>query len=87
MPTRLAPSNTYDHGTIAFSGSPAKGTYLEVNIYEVEYKGEYQVKGAALTLTGDETWQGTFADADHISGTWQHDDGFSGTFTAVRKAP
>jgi hypothetical protein len=76
--------NTYDTGTIVFSGQPEKGTYLETNIYEVEYDGEFTVAGSALTLTGDETWQGKITQTA-INGTWMHDDGESGTFNAVRK--
>ena len=79
--------NTYDHGTITFSGNPSKGSYLELNIYLVEYEGEYQIKGTTLTFTGDESWQGAVESANQMSGTWQHDDGFSGTFTAMRQQP
>lgn len=77
--------NTYDMGTITFSGEPARGIYLELNIYQVEYKGEYTVDGAALELTGEETWQGVMTDADTLNGTWSHDDGASGTFIATRR--
>lgn len=77
--------NTYDTGTITFSGQPAQGTYLEINIYQVDYKGDFTVNGTVLKLTGDETWEGTFADANTMNGTWSHDDGDSGTFTAKRK--
>lgn len=77
--------NTYDEGTITFEGSPTKGTYLQINIYDVDYEGEYTVQGTTLVLTGDESWNGEMADADHISGTWQHEgEGNSGTFEAVR---
>jgi hypothetical protein len=77
--------NTYDTGTITFDGEAAKGTYLEINIYQVEYKGEFTVNGTAFKLTGDETWEGTLTDANTISGNWSHTDGASGTFTAKRK--
>jgi hypothetical protein len=76
--------NVYDSGTITFSGSPARGTYLQLNIYEIEYDGEYQVSGANVSLSGSETWQGAFVDANQITGTWQHENGYSGTFSAVR---
>ena len=77
--------NTYDEGTITFNGTPTKGTYLQLNIYDVEYEGDYAVQGTMLVLTGDESWNGEMADADHISGTWQHEgEGNSGTFEAVR---
>jgi hypothetical protein len=77
--------NTYDMGTITFEGEPAQGTYLEINIYQVEYKGEFTVRGTVLKLIGDETWAGTISDAKTLSGTWSHTDGASGTFTAKRK--
>jgi hypothetical protein len=77
--------NTYDTGTITFSGETAKGTYLQTNIYQVEYKGEYTVSGTRLKLTGDESWQGTLTDTNAMAGTWSHADGVSGTFTARRK--
>lgn len=77
--------NTYDNGVITFSGDAAQGTFTEINIYKVEYKGKFLVNGVTLTLTGDETWGGTLTDANNITGTWKHDDGASGTFTAMRK--
>ena len=77
--------NTYDTGTIIFSGDPDKGTYRQTNIYQVVYKGEYAVSGTTLQLTGDETWIGTLVNANSISGTWNHSDSTSGTFTAKRK--
>lgn len=77
--------NTYDAGSITFEGQPVRGTYLQVNIYEVEYDGEFTVSGTALKLTGYETWEGVMADANTIEGTWSHDDGFSGVFIATRK--
>ena len=80
-----ADGNTYDTGTITFSGEPAKGRYLQVNIYEVEYEGEFTLNGTALKLTGYETWEGTIADANTIEGTWSQEDGFGGVFSARRK--
>ena len=78
--------NLYDTGAITFSGEAARGTYLQVNIYAVEYEGEFTVDGVQLTLTGDESWQGTLADANTISGTWDHaDENQAGTFSATRK--
>jgi len=77
--------NTYDVGTITFAGEPTQGTYLEINIYQVEYKGEFTVNGTVLKLTGDETWEGIVSDANNLSGTWSHTDGASGTFTATRQ--
>ncbi len=77
--------NTYDTGTITFSGEPARRAYVEINIYQVEYEGEFTVNGTTLKLTGDETWDGTVTDARTISGTWSHTDSASGTFTATRQ--
>ncbi len=56
--------NTYDVGTMTFQGKPAMGTYTQVNIYDVEYEGEFTVSGNLLQLTGYETWQGAIADAN-----------------------
>ena len=77
--------NTYDNGSITFSGEPTQGTYHQVNVYQVEYEGDFSVNGSDLVLTGDETWEGTIVDANNLSGTWSHPDGASGTFTASRK--
>lgn len=77
--------NTHDVGTITFEGDPAKGTYQQLNIYQVEYEGEFTVRGTTLKLTGYETWEGTVMDANTIEGAWSHDDGTNGTFTARRK--
>lgn len=77
--------NTYDAGTMTFEGEPAKGTYLQVNLYQVEYQGEYAVSGQALQLTGQETWQGTIEDVNTITGVWSREDGTNGTFAARRK--
>lgn len=82
-----ADSNTYDIGTITFSGSLTRGSYREVNVYEVTYEGEYKVSGTTLTLTGYEAWQGTIIDPNRMSGTWQHADGSAGTWEAVRQNP
>jgi len=83
----LEDSSTYDIGTITFSGESGKGTYLQVNIYTVEYEGEFTVKGAESKLTGNETWQGTLANADEMSGAWAHQGEARGTWTVVRENP
>ncbi len=75
----------YDDGSITFSGKLAGGTYLEINIYQVEYEGEFSVDGSTIKLTGDENWDGMIIDGNTINGTWSHEDGFSGTFIAIRK--
>ena len=49
--------NTYDEGTITFKGSPTQGAYVQFNIYDVDYDGEYSVRGTTLVLTGDESWK------------------------------
>lgn len=76
--------NTYDTGIITFSGESTQGTYRQVNIYQVEYAGDFSVNGTEFVLTGDETWEGTIVDANNLSGSWSHPDGASGTFTASR---
>jgi len=76
--------NTYDSGTITFSGTPEKGTYLQINIYDVAYEGAFTVKGSDIQLSGYETWGGTVLDVNTINGNWEHDDGANGTFQANR---
>ena len=76
--------NTYDAGTITFTGKPESGTFTEINLYDIEYEGEYTVNGAAVTVTNGETWEGTFTDSDHIEGDWENEEA-SGTFTLVRE--
>lgn len=83
----LEDGNTYDTGTITFSGEPGKGTYLQVNIYTVEYAGEYTVKGTVIELSGDEMWQGALTSATEMAGTWLHEGEASGTWTAVKQTP
>ena len=81
-----ADGNGYDTGTITFSGKDAMaGTYVETNIYLVQYKGEFTMKGKTLQLSGDEPWKCTVIDSNNFSGTWSHNDGVSGTLTAIRK--
>jgi hypothetical protein len=83
--TKIAANgSTYDVGTIAFSGEPTQGTYLQANIYQVEYDGEYTVSGSDLKLTGYENWNGAFVDANAIGGSWSDGDA-TGTFTATRQ--
>lgn len=77
--------NVYDTGTIIFSGEPAEGIYHQINIYQVEYEGRFTVNGSTLELTGYEMWKGTMANANTIEGTWTHDDGTAGTFSAFRR--
>jgi hypothetical protein len=77
--------NVYDAGTITFTGKGTAGTYAEINVYQVAYKGEFSMQGKALLLTGDEIWKCTVADANNFSGTWSHADGVSGTLIAIRK--
>ena len=76
--------NTYDEGTITFDGNPEKGIYEEINFYEVDYHGEYELRGENVELTGDEHWNGIVSDANHMSGTWSHEDGAKGTWTAIK---
>ena len=64
----------YDRGTINFAGQPDSGNYFLLNVKEVAYEGEYEVAGIEVTLTGDETWMGTFVDSSHLNGTWSHPD-------------
>jgi len=83
----LADGATYDIGTITFSGEPDKGTYLQLPPFTVEYEGEYTVKGGNLKLTGDETWEGTLANAEEMSGVWSHQGEARGTWKATKQTP
>ena len=77
--------NQYDIGSITFSGSEIKGNYTQLNVYDVEYVGAYEVSGVELSLTGYENWRGSLNSAKAMSGVWQHDDGAKGTFEAARE--
>ncbi len=79
--------NTYDAGTITFEGTPSKGTYTQLNIYDIDYEGEYMVKGTTVKVTGDESWQGTITNAIQMNGTWSHRSEDSGTWSAVKQNP
>ncbi len=77
--------NLYDIGVITFSGKPTQGTYQLINIYDIEYNGEYTVSGTTLQLHGDDTWTGDFSDADTLSGVWGYPNDDNGTWVATRK--
>ena len=77
--------NQYDIGTISFDGSDTKGTYTQINIYNVEYVGNYTVSGIEIKLTGYENRQVTLKSATMMSGTWQPDDGAKSTFEAGKR--
>jgi hypothetical protein len=79
--TILAPNgDTFDTGAITFRGE-------QRNIYNVDYEGEYTVKGAAIALTGDEVWQGTVTGPNQMGGTWVHEDETdgNGTWSAIKQ--
>lgn len=82
-----ADGNFYDSGSITFSGEPGKGTWTQVNYYEYEYEGEFSVRGEKVSLTGDETWQGTLLDMNAMSGTCKLADGGTGSWSALRASP
>ncbi len=58
-----------------------------LNIYEVEYEGTYRVDGVNVLLqTTDETIEGIFEDATHLSGTWTSEENdVSGTWEAIKQ--
>lgn len=76
--------NTYDSGSITFTGAADQGRWTLLNFYEVEYSGTFTVNGDAINLMGDGTWQGNITDAYHMNGTWQNNE-VRGTWTAVKK--
>lgn len=76
----------YDSGTITFAGNQNSGTYTQLNFYDIEYTGDYTVSGDQVTITGAQTWTGTFTDATHLSGTWEAaDHSAEGTWTATKQ--
>lgn len=79
--------DTYDLGTFTFEGSDSSGTFVMLNIYEIEYEGSYSVHGDSVRLqTADETIEGNFEDSTHMSGTWSSaEDDASGTWVAVKQ--
>ncbi len=77
--------NTYDTGTITFSGEASAGTYFQTNIYEVNYEGEFTVEGISVELSGDESWSGQFISENRIEGDWIHEgEETQGEFVASR---
>lgn len=76
----------WDAGTITFVGTTSQGEYIQINIYEIEYRGGYNAGGNALQLSGYLNWQGAFADANTLIGSWSdQENNETGTFTATRK--
>ena len=60
----IAGSNTWDEGTITFSGSDTSGSYTKVNFYHYTYSGSYTVDGSSVTITSPlQTWRGSFSSA------------------------
>ena len=76
--------NVYDNGTMEFTGTLNQGNWTQLNFYNIEYDGTYTVTGDAISLAGDETWQGHFVDSTHMSGQWKNNEA-SGEWTAVKK--
>ncbi|GAK50933.1 hypothetical protein U14_02175 [Candidatus Moduliflexus flocculans] len=76
---------TWDSGTITFTGTAASGTFLQKTVFNAEYSGTYTVSGNAVSLKGPEDWTGTFSDANTMSGTWSSNDTpDTGTWTMTR---
>ena len=79
-------SGSYDSGTITFKGSDAAGNYVQVDFYDIEYVGDYIVRGVSVEITGPQEWAGSFTDATHMSGSWESlDDAHTGTWTATKQ--
>lgn len=78
--------NTYDTGMLRLSGSASRGTYVQLNFYEIEYEGEYTYQAGVFQLTGSQIWTGGFVDADTLSGTFNSPaNDVQGTFRANRR--
>ena len=81
----ISQGNTWDQGTITFSGSDTSGTYAKTNFYGITYNGSYSVNGTSVTISEEgATWTGTFASATMMNGTWTAGDD-SGTWTAAKQ--
>ncbi len=84
--TMIMGTDTWDAGTITFTGTDTSGTYTKMNIYNIEYQGTYTVDGSTVTITEtDQTWTGTLSDEENISGTWTHVNSDAGTWTATKQ--
>ena len=77
--------NTYDAGTITFRGEAAAGSYVQINIYNVEYEGEYSFRDGVFSLQGDQVWSGAFIDSEHMRGSFESSDGVRGVWEATRQ--
>lgn len=66
--------NTYDTGSIVFSGDKNKGEYTGLDFYGNPFEGAYTVDGEKVYLSGDKIMSGEFADSRKIQGTWLLDN-------------
>lgn len=84
--TMIMGGNTWDSGTITFTGTDTSGTFTQINFYSATYTGTYTVNGTDVTISGPERWTGTFSDAANMSGTWNSTTSSdAGTWTAIKQ--
>ena len=84
--TMTQEGETWDSGTMEFTGTAASGAFTQKTVYNAEYTGTYTVSGNAVSLKGPEDWTGAFSDANTMSGTWtSNDTPDTGTWTMTRR--
>ena len=77
--------NTWDNGSITFSGSDTSGTYRKTNFYNVVYTGNYSVNGVTISITEtNQEWRGSFSNANSMGGSWTAGSD-QGSWTATRQ--
>lgn len=84
--TLLTTTETLDAGTITFVGADTAGAFTLVNTSADTETGVYSVNGVTVTMTGSQTWSGTFSNESTMSGTWKDSDtSASGTWIALKQ--
>lgn len=74
-------------GTMTFIGTDVLGTFAIVKLSIEIDTGSYTVDDVTVTMTGSQTWSGTFSDESTMSGTWQDiDTSTSGTWIARKQS-
>ena len=83
--TMTQEGETWDSGTMEFTGTAASGNFTQRTVHNAEYAGTYTVSGSAVSLQGPEDWTGAFSGANTMSGTWvSNDTPDAGTWTMTR---
>lgn len=77
---------TYDSGTITFTGEPDGGEFILVSENGLEYTGTYIVSGIAFSFETGEDFiiQGSLPNENQLFGTWEVTRYEGGLWTANR---